>query len=36
MAGEIWNQLEKGILSNAANLNQENQVASISRWLYGL
>ncbi|QSJ20665.1 type II restriction endonuclease [Nostoc sp. UHCC 0702] len=33
MAGEIWNQLENGTLSNAANLNQENQVASISRWL---
>ncbi|MBD2125044.1 type II restriction endonuclease [Microcoleus sp. ZQ-A2] len=33
MAGEIWNQLESGTLSNAANLNEENQVASISRWL---
>ncbi len=33
MAGEIWQQLEGGILSNAANLNQENQLASISRWL---
>ncbi|MEH2435556.1 MAG: AvaI/BsoBI family type II restriction endonuclease [Nostoc sp.] len=31
MAGEIWNQLENGTLSNAANLNQENQVVSISR-----
>ncbi len=36
MAGEIWNQLENGTLSNAANLNQENQVASISRWLCSL
>lgn len=36
MAGEIWNQLENGTLSNAANLNQENQVASISRWLCNL
>jgi len=36
MAGEIWHQLENGILTNAANLNQENQVASISRWLCGL
>ena len=36
MAGEIWNQLENGILSNAANLNEENQVASISRWLCNL
>jgi Restriction endonuclease BsobI len=36
MAEEIWHQLEEGILSNAANLNEENQVASISRWLYNL
>lgn len=36
MAGEIWNQLENGTLSNAANLNQDNQVASISRWLCNL
>jgi len=36
MAGEIWTQLENGILTNAANLNQENQVASISRWLCSL
>jgi len=33
MANEIWNQLEKGILTNAANLNEPNQIASISRWL---
>ncbi|NJO40546.1 MAG: restriction endonuclease [Cyanobacteria bacterium RU_5_0] len=33
MAGEIWDQLESGTLSNAANLNEENQVGSISRWL---
>ncbi|MBI1877273.1 MAG: restriction endonuclease [Chloroflexi bacterium] len=32
MANEIWGQLEDGILSNAANLNNESQVASISRW----
>jgi len=36
MAGEIWEQLESGMLSNAANLNEENQVASISRWLCSL
>lgn len=36
MAGEIWKQLESGMLSNAANLNEENQVASISRWLCSL
>lgn len=36
MAGEIWNQLENQTLSNAANLNEPNQVASISRWLCSL
>ena len=36
MSMEIWQQLEKGILSNAANLNDENQVASISLWLCSL
>jgi hypothetical protein len=36
MASEIWSQLDNGILSNAANLNEENQVASISRWLFNL
>jgi hypothetical protein len=33
MASEIWGQLEGGTLSNAANLNKSDQVASISRWL---
>jgi hypothetical protein len=33
MASEIWDQLTSGILSNAANLNEESQIASISRWL---
>lgn len=36
MADEIWSQLEGSILSNAANLNEANQVASISRWLCSL
>lgn len=36
MACEIWKQLESGILSNAANLNDKNQMASISRWLCNL
>lgn len=36
MSTEIWAQLESGILSNAANLTDENQVVSISRWLCGL
>ncbi|HEX9897269.1 MAG TPA: AvaI/BsoBI family type II restriction endonuclease [Dehalococcoidales bacterium] len=33
MADEIWSQLKNGTLSNAANLNDENQIASISHWL---
>lgn len=36
MADEIWQQLADGLLSNAANLNDEMQVASISRWLCNL
>lgn len=36
MASEIWHQLESGILGNAANLTNENQIASISRWLCNL
>ena len=36
MAEEIWNQLKEGTLSNAANLNDDNQIASISRWLCNL
>jgi hypothetical protein len=33
MATEIWKLLEEGNLDNAANLTDENQVASISNWL---
>jgi restriction endonuclease BsobI len=33
MANEIWSQLENGLLGNVANLNEPNQVASVSRWL---
>jgi hypothetical protein len=36
MAEEIWNDLIKGTLSNAANLNENDQVASISHWLCNL
>ncbi len=36
MAKEIWDELQNGTLSNAANLNDENQVASISSWLCNL
>jgi hypothetical protein len=33
MASEIWSLLETGALENAANLTDENQIASITRWL---
>lgn len=36
MADEIWNELQNNELSNAANLNEDNQVASISHWLCNL
>lgn len=36
MAGEIWSQLESGALENAANLTDDNQIASLSRWLCNL
>lgn len=36
MADEIWHQLETGELTNAANLNDENQVASLARWLISI
>jgi type II restriction enzyme len=36
MASEIWSQLENGILENAANLTDDNQVAAVSRWLCNL
>ena len=36
MASEIWTLLERGILENAANLTDEDQIASITRWLCSL
>ncbi|MDD5451095.1 MAG: AvaI/BsoBI family type II restriction endonuclease [Desulfovibrionales bacterium] len=36
MAEEIWHQLEDGTLSNAANLTDADQVASLCGWLCGL
>ncbi len=36
MADEIWNELQNSELSNAANLNEDNQVVSISHWLCNL
>jgi hypothetical protein len=36
MAEEIWHQLEDGTLSNAANLTNADQVASLCGWLCGL
>jgi len=36
MAGEIWNELESGLLENAANLTDDHQIASVSQWLCSL
>ena len=36
MAQEIWSQLKNGKLSNAANLNEEKQIVSLSSWLCSL
>lgn len=36
MAREIWGFLESGIIENAANLTNELQVASLTRWLCSL
>jgi len=36
MATEIWDELQQGVISNAANLNDDNQIASISHWLCNL
>lgn len=36
MADEIWEQLERGSLSNAANLTDASQVSSLSTWLCSL
>lgn len=33
MAKEIWSQLKEGVLNNAANLNEEKQMVSITQWL---
>lgn len=33
MAGEIWAMLESGELENAANLTDDEQIASLTRWL---
>ncbi|MBI4824577.1 MAG: restriction endonuclease [Nitrospirae bacterium] len=33
MAAEIWEMLTQSILENAANLTDEDQIASISQWL---
>jgi len=36
MASEIWKLLESGSLDNAANLTEDAQIASITRWLCSL
>jgi hypothetical protein len=36
MASEIWTLLRRGVLENAANLTEETQIASVTRWLCNL
>jgi hypothetical protein len=36
MANEVWAMLEKGMLENAANLTNDDQISSITRWLCSL
>lgn len=36
MASEIWRMLKRGVLENAANLTDDDQITSISRWLCSL
>jgi len=36
MAKEIWEMLKRGTLENAANLTDEDQVNSVSKWLFVL
>ncbi len=36
MASEIWALLRRGILENAANLTDEDQIASITQWVCAL
>lgn len=36
MASEIWTMLRRGLLENAANLTDEDQIASITKWLCNL
>jgi hypothetical protein len=36
MAAEIWKLLRKGDLENAANLTEDDQITSLTRWLCGL
>jgi len=36
MADELWQQLEDGKLTNAANLTKGDQLASLCQWLVGL
>jgi hypothetical protein len=36
MAKEIWQQLETGVLANAANLTNPNQLSSLVQWLCNL
>jgi hypothetical protein len=36
MAGEIWSMLERGELTNAANMTEDRQSVSLVSWLCAL
>lgn len=36
MAKEIWAMLKRGTIENAANLTNDHQIASMTRWLCSL
>jgi hypothetical protein len=36
MAKEIWSSLKRGTIKNAANLTDDHQIASVTRWLCSL
>jgi len=36
MADEIWDQLQNGILSNAANITNQDQIVSLCKWIIDL
>jgi hypothetical protein len=36
MANEMWNQLEGGLLTNAANLTKANHMEALCLWILSL